>query len=231
MFSRDTLIIVTIPDFKSFNKRIRLLDSYNALFKTNIVYVVENMTNVLSAYLKECLDLDIKYFSEGVTVDYSTNTFIYNTKGQAISTAYNHIIDELEYNFYFCVDPGVLLYENVVSTIRKVPFRKVLGARFTSVENVANIRQDKELSFILDIVQKDIGDEISSDFCMFPNKEYKNRQYGVLLSRGSFLNSVGGFIPLMNRNFVHTAADMAAISGYELEFSHEFFTFKLMEME
>jgi len=201
---------------------------YKNVFGNNIIYVIENMTNTLSAYLKEELGLSIKYFAKGLNMDPRLNIGVFKCSNKFISDVYTDLCDNNKYDFYCCVDPGVLVFEYPMSKFLKIPFDTFLGVRFIGTKDAQYLNIKKErMNLELDLLYKDLGKNIENDFCSFSNKKYSKEDYGVLLCRRSFLLNTGLFAHALQNDFVHTVIDSVYVSDFDIEYSHDLYTFKL----
>jgi len=200
---------------------------YNSVFDNNIIYVVENMTNLLSAYLKEELGLSVKSFQKGLTMDTRKDIGVYKGTSSFISDMYTTICDNVRYDFYLCLDPGVLIFDYVLSSLKDIPFRTYLGARTLATKPIryTDIRDEKVL-LGLSLLYRDLGKGIGDDFCSFSSKMYSKVDYGVLLCRRDYLLNVGLFESVRKVDFVHTATHNASFGQYDVEYSHDLYTYK-----
>lgn len=229
MYSKDTLTIVTIPNYKLFSTRAALVKMYSEVFQDNVIFVIENMTNVLSAYLKEILDGTGKNFLAGLNMINNQDVGVYKcNENRCLSEVYSDICFKLKYDYYLCVDPGVLIFDSQISRILGIPFQNALGARLLATKDASfTFEGTGKLRFHLDIVYGDLWGKISEDFSPFSSKKYSKEDYGVLLCRGDFLTNVGYFQAGYNRNFVHTSLVHAAHGGYDVEYSDDLYTYTI----
>lgn len=228
MYSRDTLTIVTIPDYKLYKEKAFLIDMYRNMCGSHTIFVIEKMTKNVSSYLKQALNTNIR-FAEGLTFDYEHLIGVYNCKeGESVSDAYNFLCTEFIYGYYCCVDPLVFTYESTISGINEIPFKKNIGARFVATRTTSKFYEDNtgRRNLELNLYKKDIENEFYRDFSVFPSKKYSITDYGVLLCRRDFLVKSGLFGKGYNRDFVYTACLHAASTDYNVEYSNSFFTYK-----
>ena len=230
MYLKDTLTIVTIPDYDRFSMRTGILDVYRKTFSDDIVFVVEKITNVLSAYIRQEFSLDIN-LQKGLNEDRYNNIWFYICDKEALSDVYSTLVkDFYKYTNVLCVDPGVLLFEDSINYMFKVPFGLWNGARLLATKAIkCNKSYYKTLKFQLSVLKLDVEKEIESDFSHYRSKKYKYLDYGVILSKREHLKNIGYFIEQENRNFICSALDYAHNSLYTTEYSHELYTYKLQQ--
>jgi len=226
MFFKDTLTIVTIPDYSSFTKRMRLVRMYRDLFRTKIIFVIEKNTRVFDAALKLELDIDTK-IKNGLNLYFSESMGVYQINNESISDAYTNICNKLPFDFFCCIDPGVLTFSSHMQLLNRLPYNKWTGAKLlhTKLAAYSPLTGEKP-EFILDLELRDYGNFPESDFGPFMGESNDITDYGVLLSRREFLKEAGMFESGANRNFVHSPVILASVTNYTVEYSHELFTYK-----
>lgn len=213
---------MTVPSNFTFRQRTKFIDMYRDLFSDNIVYVIEKMTPLLSTYLKEALSVSLKKYKKGLNMDHYYNIGVYNGTGRSTSTVYNDIINSTDFEFYCSVEPGVVLFENVISTLNKTPFTSITGARFIASKYIYSLEDLPTLEITNELVAKDLDNDLINDFYFFPDKVYKRCQYSVLLSRKDYIKSSKLFKHTLGNCFVFTAASRASTSIYNTQFSSEY---------
>lgn len=228
MYSKDILKVVTIPKDCNIVVQNSLIQNYKSVFKSDVVFVIERMTNVLSALLKKELNLDISYFKKGLN-EGRDNKFIYKCKpNSSTSLIYNIIYDTLEYRYYMFVDPKVVFYKRPLKLFTDIVLPQYQGAISLATKEIDyNSLFSPITELRLDLLYIDLKHKIRQDFCSFSNKEYNKEDYGVLLCRRQFITDIGGFDNLCPPPFVHTATDLASAVGFDLEYSHDLYTYRI----